>query len=100
MRALKDALEAGTADLRTADGYENDIHAVAGLIKVPWSGDGGCECFPEPPAPVLMLCLVSQAYFRDLPEPVLTYRLCNDWVAASSITDHDNKLYVIEEPAC
>lgn len=65
IKKLRAAFDAGIVDLNE---FENDVHAVTGVFK---------------------------QYLRELPEPLLTFDLYEDWIQASSITDRDARLQAI-----
>lgn len=62
MRKLKSCLDSGTVDQNE---FSSDPHAVAGALK---------------------------CYLRELPEPLLTFELYNDWFTAAGEKETDEKL--------
>ncbi|XP_027753049.1 rho GTPase-activating protein 17 isoform X1 [Empidonax traillii] len=62
LKKLKAALDCSTSQL---DEFYSDPHAVAGALK---------------------------SYLRELPEPLMTYSLYEEWTQAASIQDQDKKL--------
>ncbi|XP_077057179.1 SH3 domain-binding protein 1 [Siphateles boraxobius] len=62
MRKLKSSLDSGTVDQNE---FSSDPHAVAGALK---------------------------CYLRELPEPLLTFELYNDWFTAAGEKETDEKL--------
>ncbi|KFW84530.1 Rho GTPase-activating protein 17, partial [Manacus vitellinus] len=62
LKKLKAALDCSTSQL---DEFYSDPHAVAGALK---------------------------SYLRELPEPLMTYNLYEEWTQAASIQDQDKKL--------
>jgi hypothetical protein len=69
MRNIQAKISNGTADFGTREGYEYDIHAIAGTIK---------------------------KYLRELPEPLFTFPLYDQWTSALYIEDNDEKLYELQ----
>uniref|UniRef100_A0A663LTN1 Rho-GAP domain-containing protein n=1 Tax=Athene cunicularia TaxID=194338 RepID=A0A663LTN1_ATHCN len=62
LKKLKAALDCSTSQL---DEFYSDPHAVAGALK---------------------------SYLRELPEPLMTYSLYEEWTQAANIQDQDKKL--------
>uniref|UniRef100_A0A8C1DSJ5 Rho GTPase activating protein 17b n=1 Tax=Cyprinus carpio carpio TaxID=630221 RepID=A0A8C1DSJ5_CYPCA len=62
LKKLKAALDCSTSQLEE---FYSDPHAVAGALK---------------------------SYLRELPEPLMTYQLYEEWIQASSISDPDKRL--------
>ncbi|KAA0725257.1 SH3 domain-binding protein 1 [Triplophysa tibetana] len=67
VKKLKNCLEAGTVD---QDEFRSDPHAVAGAFK---------------------------CYLRELPEPLMTFELYNDWFRAAAEKETDEKLNLLRE---
>uniref|UniRef100_A0A8C4SD67 Rho GTPase activating protein 17b n=1 Tax=Erpetoichthys calabaricus TaxID=27687 RepID=A0A8C4SD67_ERPCA len=65
LKKLKAALDCSTSQLEE---FYSDPHAVAGALK---------------------------SYIRELPEPLMTFQLYDEWIQASSITDHDKKMQAL-----
>ncbi|XP_028332211.1 rho GTPase-activating protein 17a isoform X3 [Gouania willdenowi] len=65
LKKLKAALDCSTSQL---EGFYSDPHAVAGALK---------------------------SYLRELPEPLMTYQLYDDWILASSVSDPDKRLQAL-----
>lgn len=65
---LKDALNSGR------DAYtllvNTDVHNITGLVKL---------------------------YLRELPDPLLTHKLYDEFIVAASLADYDNRLYAIRD---
>uniref|UniRef100_H3CXJ5 Rho GTPase-activating protein 44 n=1 Tax=Tetraodon nigroviridis TaxID=99883 RepID=H3CXJ5_TETNG len=69
LKKLKASLDCGVLDVQE---YSADPHAIAGALK---------------------------SYLRELPEPLMTYELYNDWIQASNIQDQDRRLQALHS-AC
>ncbi|XP_036408551.1 rho GTPase-activating protein 17b isoform X2 [Megalops cyprinoides] len=65
LKKLKAALDCSTSQLEE---FYSDPHAVAGALK---------------------------SYLRELPEPLLTFQLYDEWIQASSVPDPDKKLQAL-----
>ncbi|XP_060795686.1 rho GTPase-activating protein 17a isoform X2 [Neoarius graeffei] len=65
LKKLKAALDCSTSQLEE---FYSDPHAVAGALK---------------------------SYLRELPEPLMTYELYDEWIQASSISDPDKRLQAL-----
>uniref|UniRef100_A0A672I3C6 Rho GTPase-activating protein 17 n=1 Tax=Salarias fasciatus TaxID=181472 RepID=A0A672I3C6_SALFA len=65
LKKLKAALDCSTSQLEE---FYSDPHAVAGALK---------------------------SYLRELPEPLMTYQLYDDWIQASSVSDPDKRLQAL-----
>ncbi|XP_035853782.1 rho GTPase-activating protein 44 isoform X5 [Sander lucioperca] len=65
LKKLKASLDCGVMDVQE---YSADPHAIAGALK---------------------------SYLRELPEPLMTYELYNDWIQASNIQDQDKRLQAL-----
>ncbi|KAL4659122.1 rho GTPase-activating protein 17-like isoform X1 [Arapaima gigas] len=65
LKKLKAALDCSTSQLEE---FYSDPHAVAGALK---------------------------SYLRELPEPLMTFHLYDEWIRASSITDQDKRLQAL-----
>ncbi|XP_077086939.1 rho GTPase-activating protein 44 isoform X5 [Siphateles boraxobius] len=65
LKKLKASLDCGVLDFQE---YSIDPHAVAGALK---------------------------SYLRELPEPLLTFDLYEEWIQASNITDQDKRLQAL-----
>ncbi|XP_072415256.1 rho GTPase-activating protein 17a isoform X6 [Chiloscyllium punctatum] len=65
LKKLKAALDCSASQL---DEFYSDQHAVAGALK---------------------------SYLRELPEPLMTYQLYDEWVQAASVPDMDKKLQAL-----
>eukprot|EP00794_Sanderia_malayensis_P009068 gene9068-10036_t len=65
IKKLRAAFDAGIVDLNE---FENDVHAVTGVLK---------------------------QYLRELPDPLLTHELYEDWIKASNITERDARLQAL-----
>ncbi|XP_044034541.1 rho GTPase-activating protein 17a isoform X4 [Siniperca chuatsi] len=65
LKKLKAALDCSTSQLEE---FYSDPHAVAGALK---------------------------SYLRELPEPLMTYQLYDDWIQASSVSDSDKRLQAL-----
>ncbi|CAL1599029.1 unnamed protein product [Knipowitschia caucasica] len=65
LKKLKAALDCSTSQLEE---FYSDPHAVAGALK---------------------------SYLRELPEPLMTYQLYEDWIQASSVSDPDKRLQAL-----
>ncbi|XP_010768259.1 rho GTPase-activating protein 44-like isoform X3 [Notothenia coriiceps] len=65
LKKLKASLDCGVLDVEE---YSADPHAIAGALK---------------------------SYLRELPEPLMTYELYNDWIQASNIQDQDKRLQAL-----
>ncbi|XP_057681421.1 rho GTPase-activating protein 44 isoform X7 [Corythoichthys intestinalis] len=65
LKKLKASLDCGVLDVQE---YSADPHAIAGALK---------------------------SYLRELPEPLMTYELYNDWIQASNIPDQDKRLQAL-----
>jgi len=65
IKRLKASFDAGIVDLNE---FENDVHAVTGILK---------------------------QYLRELPQPLLTFELYDDWIKAASITERDVRLQAL-----
>uniref|UniRef100_A0A3Q3LNP7 Rho GTPase-activating protein 44 n=1 Tax=Mastacembelus armatus TaxID=205130 RepID=A0A3Q3LNP7_9TELE len=61
LKKLKASLDCGVLDVQE---YSADPHAIAGALK---------------------------SYLRELPEPLMTFDLYNDWIQASNIQDQDKR---------
>jgi len=62
IKKLKAAFDAGIVDM---EDFVNEIHAVTGVLKL---------------------------YLRELPEPLLTFELYDEWIESSRIKDRDTRL--------
>uniref|UniRef100_H2TUB3 Rho GTPase-activating protein 44 n=1 Tax=Takifugu rubripes TaxID=31033 RepID=H2TUB3_TAKRU len=69
LKKLKASLDCGVLDVQE---YSADPHAIAGALK---------------------------SYLRELPEPLMSYELYNDWIQASNIQDQDRRLQALHS-AC
>ncbi|MEE6527913.1 hypothetical protein FKM82_029648, partial [Ascaphus truei] len=67
LKRLKSSLAAGTSDLQE---FETEPHAVSGALK---------------------------SYLRELPEPLMTYELYDDWMKAASIKEPERRLESYKE---
>ncbi|XP_016144412.1 rho GTPase-activating protein 44 isoform X4 [Sinocyclocheilus grahami] len=65
LKKLKASLDCGVLDFQE---YSADPHAIAGALK---------------------------SYLRELPEPLLTFDLYEDWIQASNIADQDKRLQAL-----
>ncbi|KAM9426482.1 LOW QUALITY PROTEIN: rho GTPase-activating protein 44-like [Pholidichthys leucotaenia] len=65
LKKLKASLDCGVLDIQE---YSADPHAIAGALK---------------------------SYLRELPEPLMTFELYNDWIQASNIQDQDKRLQAL-----
>ncbi|XP_028287009.1 rho GTPase-activating protein 44-like isoform X2 [Parambassis ranga] len=65
LKKLKASLDCGVLDFQE---YSADPHAIAGALK---------------------------SYLRELPEPLMTFELYNDWIQASNIQDQDKRLQAL-----
>ncbi|XP_034716310.1 rho GTPase-activating protein 17a isoform X5 [Etheostoma cragini] len=65
LKKLKAALDCSTSQLEE---FYSDPHAVAGALK---------------------------SYLRELPEPLMSYQLYDDWIQASSVSDPDKRLQAL-----
>ncbi|XP_062388128.1 rho GTPase-activating protein 17b isoform X2 [Sardina pilchardus] len=65
LKKLKAALDCSTSQL---EDFYSDPHAVAGALK---------------------------SYLRELPEPLMTFHLYDDWLQASSVPDPDKRLQAL-----
>uniref|UniRef100_UPI0037E87C70 rho GTPase-activating protein 17a isoform X3 n=1 Tax=Semicossyphus pulcher TaxID=241346 RepID=UPI0037E87C70 len=65
LKKLKAALDCSTSQLEE---FYSDPHAVAGALK---------------------------SYLRELPEPLMSYQLYDEWIQASSVTDPDKRLQAL-----
>ncbi|MCJ8738461.1 hypothetical protein PDJAM_G00036050 [Pangasius djambal] len=65
LKKLKAALDCSTSQLEE---FYSDPHAVAGALK---------------------------SYLRELPEPLMTYELYDEWIQASNISDPDKRLQAL-----
>ncbi|XP_077067992.1 rho GTPase-activating protein 17b isoform X6 [Siphateles boraxobius] len=65
LKKLKAALDCSTSQLEE---FYSDPHAVAGALK---------------------------SYLRELPEPLMTYQLYEEWIQASNISDSDKRLQAL-----
>ncbi|KAI2666568.1 Rho GTPase-activating protein 17 [Labeo rohita] len=65
LKKLKAALDCSTSQLEE---FYSDPHAVAGALK---------------------------SYLRELPEPLMTYQLYEEWIQASNIADPDKRLQAL-----
>ncbi|KAL2101103.1 hypothetical protein ACEWY4_002864 [Coilia grayii] len=65
LKKLKAALDCSTSQLEE---FYSDPHAVAGALK---------------------------SYLRELPEPLMTFHLYDDWIQASSVPDSDKRLQAL-----
>ncbi|XP_048100656.1 rho GTPase-activating protein 17b isoform X2 [Alosa alosa] len=65
LKKLKAALDCSTSQL---EDFYSDPHAVAGALK---------------------------SYLRELPEPLMTFHLYDDWIQASSVPDPDKRLQAL-----
>ncbi|XP_056099363.1 rho GTPase-activating protein 44 [Rhinichthys klamathensis goyatoka] len=65
LKKLKASLDCGVLDFQE---YSIDPHAIAGALK---------------------------SYLRELPEPLLTFDLYEEWIQASNITDQDQRLQAL-----
>ncbi|XP_061783453.1 rho GTPase-activating protein 44-like isoform X1 [Nerophis lumbriciformis] len=69
LKKLKASLDCGVLDVQE---YSADPHAIAGALK---------------------------SYLRELPEPLMTFELYNDWIQASNVGDQDKRLQALRS-AC
>lgn len=69
VRKFRAALDANVANLELAHEL-HDVHIVAGMLK---------------------------SYLRELPEPMLTFGLYDDWVNAMKISDQETRLHAFSE---
>ncbi|XP_041830177.1 rho GTPase-activating protein 44-like isoform X4 [Melanotaenia boesemani] len=65
LKKLKASLDCGVLDVQE---YSADPHAIAGALK---------------------------SYLRELPEPLMTFELYNDWIQASNIQDPEKRLQAL-----
>ncbi|XP_013882507.1 rho GTPase-activating protein 17b isoform X2 [Austrofundulus limnaeus] len=65
LKKLKAALDCSTSQLEE---FYSDPHAVAGALK---------------------------SYLRELPEPLMTFSLYNEWIQASNVSDPDKRLQAL-----
>ncbi|KAJ8363114.1 hypothetical protein SKAU_G00119450 [Synaphobranchus kaupii] len=65
LKKLKASLDCGVLDVQE---YSADPHAIAGALK---------------------------SYLRELPEPLMTYELYEEWIQASNIQDQDKRLQAL-----
>ncbi|KAJ8390691.1 hypothetical protein AAFF_G00100710 [Aldrovandia affinis] len=65
LKKLKASLDCGVLDVQE---YSADPHAIAGALK---------------------------SYLRELPEPLMTFELYEDWIQASNIQDQDKRLQAL-----
>uniref|UniRef100_A0A4W5MHZ8 Rho-GAP domain-containing protein n=1 Tax=Hucho hucho TaxID=62062 RepID=A0A4W5MHZ8_9TELE len=65
LKKLKASLDCGVMDVQE---YSADPHAIAGALK---------------------------SYLRELPEPLMTSELYEDWIQASNIQDMDKRLQAL-----
>uniref|UniRef100_A0A8C9SR02 Rho GTPase-activating protein 44 n=1 Tax=Scleropages formosus TaxID=113540 RepID=A0A8C9SR02_SCLFO len=65
LKKLKASLDCGVLDVQE---YSMDPHAIAGALK---------------------------SYLRELPEPLMTYELYEEWIHASNIQDQDQRLQAL-----
>lgn len=65
VKKLKNAFDAGVVDMTE---YIRDPHAVAGVLK---------------------------SYLRELPEPLMTFALYDEWMAAAKITEQESRLQAL-----
>ncbi|XP_036428965.1 rho GTPase-activating protein 17a isoform X2 [Colossoma macropomum] len=65
LKKLKAALDCSTSQLEE---FYSDPHAVAGALK---------------------------SYLRELPEPLMTYQLYDEWIQASNVPDSDKRLQAL-----
>lgn len=65
LKKLKASLDCGVLDVQE---YSADPHAIAGALK---------------------------SYLRELPEPLMTFDLYNEWIQASNIQDQDKRLQAL-----
>ncbi|XP_069050681.1 rho GTPase-activating protein 44 isoform X8 [Lepisosteus oculatus] len=65
LKKLKASLDCGVLDVQE---YSADPHAIAGALK---------------------------SYLRELPEPLMTFELYDEWIQASNIQDQDKRLQVL-----
>ncbi|KAG5262524.1 hypothetical protein AALO_G00276050 [Alosa alosa] len=65
LKKLKAALDCSTSQLEE---FYSDPHAVAGALK---------------------------SYLRELPEPLMTYQLYDEWIQASNVSDPDKRLQAL-----
>ncbi|XP_076007896.1 rho GTPase-activating protein 44-like isoform X1 [Genypterus blacodes] len=65
LKKLKASLDCGVLDVQE---YSADPHAIAGALK---------------------------SYLRELPEPLMTFELYNEWIQASNIQDQDKRLQAL-----
>ncbi|XP_061563676.1 rho GTPase-activating protein 44-like isoform X5 [Cololabis saira] len=65
LKKLKASLDCGVLDVQE---YSADPHAIAGALK---------------------------SYLRELPEPLMTFELYNDWIQASIIQDQEKRLQAL-----
>ncbi|KAF4106251.1 hypothetical protein G5714_012241 [Onychostoma macrolepis] len=65
LKKLKASLDCGVLDFQE---YSADPHAIAGALK---------------------------SYLRELPEPLLTFDLYDDWIQASNVADQDKRLQAL-----
>lgn len=69
VRKFRAALDANVANLELANEL-NDVHIVAGMLK---------------------------SYLRELPEPMLTFALYDDWISAMKICDQESRFHTFSE---
>ncbi|XP_045065747.1 rho GTPase-activating protein 44-like isoform X2 [Coregonus clupeaformis] len=65
LKKLKASLDCGVMDIQE---YSADPHAIAGALK---------------------------SYLRELPEPLMTFELYDEWIQASNIQDQDKRLQAL-----
>ncbi|XP_034050656.1 rho GTPase-activating protein 44-like isoform X6 [Thalassophryne amazonica] len=65
LKKLKASLDCGVLDVQE---YSADPHAIAGALK---------------------------SYLRELPEPLMTFELYNEWIQASNIQDQEKRLQAL-----
>uniref|UniRef100_A0A673JQQ5 Rho-GAP domain-containing protein n=1 Tax=Sinocyclocheilus rhinocerous TaxID=307959 RepID=A0A673JQQ5_9TELE len=65
LKKLKASLDCGVLDVQE---YSADPHAIAGALK---------------------------SYLRELPEPLMTFELYDEWIQASNIQDMDKRLQAL-----
>ncbi|XP_038139394.1 rho GTPase-activating protein 44-like isoform X4 [Cyprinodon tularosa] len=65
LKKLKASLDCGVLDVQE---FSTDPHAIAGALK---------------------------SYLRELPEPLMTFELYNDWIQASNIQDQEKRLQAL-----
>ncbi|XP_035998078.1 rho GTPase-activating protein 44 isoform X3 [Fundulus heteroclitus] len=65
LKKLKASLDCGVMDVQE---FSTDPHAIAGALK---------------------------SYLRELPEPLMTFELYNDWIQASNIQDQEKRLQAL-----